>query len=179
MTDHDVVRTYRSGPSDPIRFLDGPGTWVETTVAAPLATVWDAVTDINLPARFSDEFLGAEWVTDGPAVGARFFGRNHHPASGEWQTESIVVECELNRVFSWAVGDPEAPGATWTYRLDGDDERTRLRFEVTIGPGPSGTTMAIASMPDKEDRILYRRINEMNANMRATLAGIKSALEEA
>lgn len=177
MTD-EVVWTFRRGPSDPVRFEDGPGTVVEITVAADVDRVWALVTDIDMPARFSEEFLGAEWLTDGPALGARFVGRNQHPAIGEWQTESTVVEHEPPRTFAWAVGGAEDPGATWRYVLEGDDRETSLRFEVTLGPGLSGTTMAIASMPDKEDRIIHRRISELNANMRRTVEGIKAAAEQ-
>jgi hypothetical protein len=57
----DVPRTFRHGPSDPVVFSDGPGTWVEVHVDAPADDVWAAVTDIDLPARFSEEFLGATW----------------------------------------------------------------------------------------------------------------------
>ncbi len=173
-------RTYRSGPSDPVRFTDGPGTWAETPVAAPIEDVWAAVTDINLPARFSGEFLGARWKTTGPAPGACFVGRNRHPAVGEWRTESFVTEFEPHRVFGWAVSDPDNPGARWRFVLDPSGpsgDRCRLRFEVTLGPGPSGTTAAIAAMPDKESRIIHRRLNELHANMARTVAGIRDLIE--
>ncbi len=67
--------TYRAGPSDPVRLADEPGTWAEVRIDAPSAQVWDLVTDLDLPARFSEEFMGAEWTDGGPAVGARFVGR--------------------------------------------------------------------------------------------------------
>ncbi len=175
--DDGVVRTYRSGPSDPPAFDDGPGTWVETSIAATPDVVWAAVTDLDLPARFSGEFLGATWTGDGPALGASFIGRNHHPAVGEWEVESFVDAYEHERVFGWATSDIDDPGAQWRFRLEPSGEGTSLRFEVTLGPGPSGTTMAIASMPDKESRIIHRRIGELHANMSRTVEGIRQMLE--
>jgi hypothetical protein len=46
-----------------------------------------------------------------------------------------------------------------------------------MGPAPSGLTIAIAAMPDKEERIVARRLEEFEANIRATLEGIKNLAE--
>jgi hypothetical protein len=35
---------------------------VEIAVAADVAKVWSFVSDINVPAQFSREFQGAEWL---------------------------------------------------------------------------------------------------------------------
>ena len=53
---------------------------IQRLLPGPIERVWALVTDIDLPARFSSEFQGATWLDDGPAVGARFVGHNHHPA---------------------------------------------------------------------------------------------------
>jgi hypothetical protein len=53
---------------------------------------------------------------------------------------------------------------------------TRLRYSVTLGPGPSGISHAIASMPDKEPRILRRRIGEHQTSMQAVIDGVSAAL---
>ncbi|MDQ1395433.1 MAG: hypothetical protein QOG64_692, partial [Acidimicrobiaceae bacterium] len=45
-----------------MRYAEGPSVEVTTRIAAPVAVVWAAVTDINLPAAFSEEFQGAAWV---------------------------------------------------------------------------------------------------------------------
>ncbi len=52
-------RTYESGPSRPVTLADGPGTVVEIDVDAPAERVWETVCDIDLPADYSEEFLGA------------------------------------------------------------------------------------------------------------------------
>ena len=56
---------------------------------------------------------------------------------------------------------------------------TRLRYSVILGPGPSGITAAIESMPEKEPRILARRIDEHRVNMTKVVEGIKAAAEAA
>ena len=173
----DIPCTFQAGPSDPMCLADQPGTWVEIDIAAPVEQVWDLVTDIELPARFSEEFQGASWVDDGPVPGARFVGRNRHPAIGEWEVECFVEECEQGRRFAWANGDRAATGARWRFDLDPVDGGTRLRFSMSMGPGPSGISMAIESMPDKEPRILHRRVAEHHANMTRTVTGIRDLAE--
>jgi hypothetical protein len=173
----DIPRTYGSGPSEPLRLADEPGTWVETEVDAPPADVWALVTDIELPARFSNEFLGATWVGDGPAAGASFVGRSHHPAIGEWETPAFVEVYDEGRSFGWATVDPANPGARWRFDLEPlDGGRTRLRFSVSLGPGPSGISIAIDAMPEKEPRILQRRLAEHHANMTRTVDGIAASV---
>jgi hypothetical protein len=148
-------------------------------IAAPAPVVWELVCDIQIPARFSSEFDGGEWLdgASAPALGARFTGRNHHPAVGEWQTTSTVCEFQPGHVLGWAVGDPGRPAARWRFTLAAAGGGTRLTQWMQIGPGQSGISAAIEAMPDKESRILRRRLAEHHANMTATLAGIKQLAE--
>src|SRR5262245_44687958 len=146
-----------------MRYADGPSVEVEIRIDAPPSRVWTFVSDIGLPARFSEEFQGAEWVdggpseSGGPSLGARFLGTNQHSARGEWQTTSVLVAFEPERVFAWAVGDPEHPSASWRYELEPDGDATLLRHGCVLGPGPSGLSMVIDQMPDREERIIERR----------------------
>ncbi len=164
-----------------LRYADCPTTEAELLIDAPPGVVWPFVCDIQTPARFSSEFQGGEWLdaNDGPRLGARFRGRNHHPARGSWETVSTVCELEPERVFAWAVGDPAVPAARWRFTLEPDGQGTRIRQWMQMGPGASGISDLIAQMPDKEHRILRRRLAEHQANMVATLAGIKALAEAA
>ena len=158
-----------------LRYADCPTTTTELHVAAPPAVVWPFVCDIQTPARFSTEFQGGELLDDAPAaaLGVQFRGHNHHPARGEWSTVSTVCEYEPDRVFGWAVGDPDRRRFTLT--ADGDG--TRISQWAQLGPGESGISDIIKQMPDKESRILQRRLAEHHANMVATLEGIKALAE--
>ena len=173
------ARTFESGPSDPVRLADGPGTVVEVDIGARPEDVWTRVVDIDFPARFSEEFRGASWDDPavGPSLGATFVGRNVHPAVGDWEVRCFVDAYEEHRVFGWRTSDRDNPGARWRFELEPIAGATRLRFLVTIGPGPSGITTAIAGQPDKEARIIHRRLGEHHANMTKVVEGIKAAAE--
>jgi len=49
---------------------------------------------------------------------------------------------------------------------------------VQMGPGRSGLSVAIDQMPDKEQKIVFVRLREFEANMEATLALIKGLAED-
>ena len=164
-----------------MKYSDGPSVEVSVRVEAPIERVWALVTDIGLPARFSAEFQGAEWLdasAGGPGLGDRFVGRNHHEALGEWETTSFVVGFEPLRRFEWAVTDPDAPSASWWFVLEPDGEgAVVLRQGTRLGPARSGLSYAIDAMPDKEERIVARRLQEHERNMQATVEGVKALAE--
>jgi hypothetical protein len=160
-----------------MRYAEGPTAEADILIDAPLETVWELVTDINLPAQFSNEFRGATWTDAGPALGARFVGCNWHKALGEWETVSIVNRFEPTRVFGWCVTDVDEPSSTWWFELTALPEGVRLSQRARMGPAPSGLNIAINAMPEKEERIVARRLEEFEANMRATLEGIKRLAE--
>ena len=93
-----------------------------------------------------------------PCIGARFQGRNQHNAMGEWETTSFVNRYEPLRSFGWAVSDLENPSSSWWFELEQEPEGVRLRQGMRMGPAPSGLTIAITAMPDKEERIIARRL---------------------
>jgi nitroreductase len=175
------ARTWEQGPSDPPVHGDGPGTIVEVDIKAPADVVWPFVTDINFGSDHSGEFTGARWADgfDGPALGAHFIGANTHKAIGEWEVPCFVDKYEPERRFGWVTSDADNPGARWWFELDSIAGATRLRYRVILGPGPSGITAAIANMPEKEAKILDRRMSEHRANMQRVVEGVKAAAEEA
>lgn len=160
-----------------MKLADGPTVEVDVLVDAPIERVWALASDIELPSLFSTEFLGANWLDPDPRVGARFAGRNHHDAIGEWETTSYVARYEPPRAFEWAVTDLDNPSASWWFELAEEPRGTRLRQGMRMGPAPSGLSIAIKAMPDKEEKIVARRLAEHEANLRATVEGIKELAE--
>lgn len=172
-------RTYESGPSTPVTLADGPGTVVEIDIDAPAALVWEPVCDLDLPASYSEEFLGAEWddPATGPAVGARFVGRNENSFMGRWEVPCFVDAFETHRTFGWCTSDPDRPGARWRFELEPLVGATRLRYRVILGPGRSGLTAAIQRKPEAEARIIGGRLRNLRSNMQRVIEGIKATVE--
>ncbi|WP_228389543.1 SRPBCC family protein [Cumulibacter manganitolerans] len=141
--------------------------------------MWRIVSDIQTPALTSPEFQGAVWLdgATGPTVGARFAGRNAHEAIGKWQSTCTIITADPPREFAYAVDDPKNPGAVWRYRIDPSSQGVLLTQIAQIGPGPSGLTLAIERMPEKEARIIERRLGEHHTNMTANLQQIKKLAE--
>ena len=158
------------------RYADTPTVEVRTQIDAPPHRVWELVSDVELMPTMSQELQAVEWLdgATGPSVGARFVGHHKHDALGEWSTTSQVIECERERVFGWAVGDPADPTAIWRFRLEPKDGGTELSQWMQMGPGRSGLSIAIERMPEKEQKIVFVRMREFEQNMARTLEHIKT-----
>ncbi len=161
-----------------MRFADKPTAEVTVHIDAPPAAVWGLVTDLDVLARHSDEFQGGQWLDPSRprGVGARFHGHNQNPRAA-WDVTCTVTDWEPERAFGWVVEDPDAPAASWRFTLDPEDAGTRLRYWARMGPGPSGVTAFIAEHPDDEEGIVDRRLAVWNANMQATVTGIRATAE--
>ena len=165
-----------------MRYADCPTASVSTSIDAPVVDVWDIVSDITLPTRFSTELRAVEWIDghDGPALDAMFVGRSFHEASGEWETTCRISGFERERLFEWTVlGAGGETSSIWRFAIsptEGDSVELEMWFQM--GPGRGGLNFAIDLMPDKEERIVARRLSEHRTNMERTLAGIKELAEQ-
>ena len=166
--------TFEHGPGDQLRFEDGPGVIVEIDIDARPAVLWPLISDIEIATRFSTESQGADWVGDERGLGARFTGHNAHDAVGTWDLPCTVDTYDEPTSFGWRTADPDRPGARWRFDLEPAGTRQRLRFSYTMGPGSSGTAAAIEARPEKEARILRRRLDDVQVNMQRTVDGIKA-----
>lgn len=160
-----------------VKYADGPTTSVEVFIDAPPSAVWPYLCDINAPADFSEEFQGADWIDNGPTLGATFRGRNQHRVVGEWSVVCTVTAMDDERAFEWTVGDVGHKAARWRFDLEPDGSGSRLRFSSEIGPAPSGLTPAIERMPEREEDIIAKRMGEHHANMQRTVDGYKQLAE--
>jgi uncharacterized protein YndB with AHSA1/START domain len=162
-----------------VRYADNPTVEASTWIDADPARVWGLVSDIELMPTFSNELRSVEWAegSDRPRIGARFVGHNEHDAFGKWSTTSQIVAFDRPREFAWAVGEADNPSATWRFRLTPRDGGTTLSYWMQMGPGRSGLSVAIDSMPDKEQKIVFVRMREFETAMGKTLAAIKRLAE--
>lgn len=162
-----------------MRYRDQPTIEVTQRVRCDVPTAWRYVTDINLPARCSTELQAVEWLDDADRVkvGARFKGRNQHEALGRWETVCEVVEVEDQRRWVWNVLGPDGVGATWGFEVEPASDGALIRQWARIGPGSSGLSIGIAAQPDREARIIARRLFEWQRNMQANLDWVRSQVE--
>jgi hypothetical protein len=163
-----------------VRYRDQPTIEVTQRVHCDVATAWRYVTDITVPARCSAELQSVEWLdgADHVAVGARFRGRNANDAIGHWETVCEVVEVDDRRRWVWNVLGPDGPIASWGFEVEPASDGVLIRQWGRMGPGPSGLSIGIAAQPDKEARIVARRLSEWQHNMAANLDWIRSQAEE-
>lgn len=109
---------------------------VSLDVAAPPEKVWALLTDITQMGRWSPECVSCEWLdgATGPAVGARFKGKNRHGPM-RWTTRSTVTKADAPSLFEWQV---EQSGMLWGYRFeptaDGGTKVTEYREKTREVP---------------------------------------------
>ena len=144
---------------------------VSKEIAASPDVVWSMVSDLTRMGEWSPENNGGEWVkgATGPAVGARFKGRNSN-GKKSWSTTVQVNEFDPPRRISFAlmVGPSAwcdwvwevAPSATGTLVTHSWIDR-RGRFANWLGGKVSGVT----------DRAAHNR-----ANMERTLEALSGAV---
>src|SRR5258708_6330417 len=92
---------------------------VHQHIEAGPEVVYDLVADVTRMGEWSPECVGCEWVdgATGPAVGARFRGRNRHGLA-RWSNKPRVVAADRGRMFGFVATDPIGRDMTrWTYRL--------------------------------------------------------------
>jgi uncharacterized protein YndB with AHSA1/START domain len=156
----------------------------EEVVAARPELVWDLVADVTRVGGWSPECIRAAWIGEPgrPQPGTRFTGHNRLPNGFEYDVTCVVTEADRPRAFAWAVlddsGDPARPSSLWRYRIDplpGGGSRVRQRF--THGPGASYLREVAAKAPSGAAQIVAARLDELRANMRATLRAMKAAAE--
>lgn len=162
-----------------MRYRDSPTVQVEESIVGDTELIWQLVTDIEFPTRFSSELQSVEWL-DGATtveVGNRFRGHNKNDDLGEWATDCEIIEATPLERWVWQIASDNGVMATWGFELDPGRDAVTVRQWARMGPGPSGLTGVIASMPEKEGRIVSGRMKQWQAGMRANLAGIKSLVE--
>ncbi|MDS0134120.1 MULTISPECIES: SRPBCC family protein [unclassified Amycolatopsis] len=140
--------------------------------AAPEA-VYSLVSDPGQLAGLAEEYAGHRWVggADGPAVGAKFRGRNQR-GFRRWSTLSTITDADPGRRFGFEVTSVAGlPVARWQY----DFEPARdgcVVVESMWERRPAWFKVATSTVTGVWDR------EQTNAaNIAATLARLKRAAE--
>ena len=145
-------------------------------VDAPAQRVWELVSDLPGMGRLSPENAGGTWKggATGPAVGARFKGRNRNGVR-RWSTSVRVTRCEPGAAFAFAVSSVAGiPVSEWTYLIEpsGDGcEVTETWQDRRPGwfKGPAGVVTGVMTRDDASTAV----------NLEATLQALKAVAEQA
>lgn len=140
------------------------------TVAAPADTLYDMVSDLPRMGEWSPECTGVAWNsgTPGPAVGARFVGRNRVGAA-RWMTQGKVLAADPGRRFTFAIHFGPLQVALWSY----DFTVTDGGCEVT----ESWTDRRPAALSIAMKAVFGDRVKINRRSMRITLDRLKAAAE--
>jgi uncharacterized protein YndB with AHSA1/START domain len=145
---------------------------VSIDIAAPPERVWDLVADVTNMGRWSPETVSAQWVdgAEGPAVGARFKGKNTRKRS--WSTTCTVVDAERGRAFAFDAGKD----TRWRYDLEATPGGCRVTesYELLRQPGAVGRWLTkVGTGVTWADRAA-----DLTRGMEQTLARLKSVAED-
>lgn len=139
-------------------------------IEAPPERVWSIVSDVTRMGQISPETYEAAWIggATGPAVGARFRGRNRRGRM-KWSTKCTVVAVEPCKEFTFVVGTRERPDTCWTYRIEPAGRGTdvtesweSIRY---------GFFTRLLQRPEKAEAALNEGTLRTLANLKATAEG--------
>ncbi len=143
----------------------------ETTIAAPPAAVWAALTDFSRMPDWSPELVKMlPLKRGGLRIGQQYLGVNRRKAV-VWPTRSVVAVLEPERSLAW---DTRSSGARWIYELSQDGTGTRV---VHRRPVPAKLTLlsklfAPAFLGGNDEHA-----EELEVGMSETLNRLKAAVE--
>jgi hypothetical protein len=143
-------------------------------VEAPPEKVYERVSDVTRMGEWSPETTSADWVggATGPAVGAKFKGRNRNGLA-RWSTTPRVVAAEPGREFAFTTSWLGKDMTQWTYRMEPDGSGTRVTesFEMLMDV-PWYFTASERWLMGVKDRKA-----DLEANMAKTLERLKGVVE--
>ncbi|HET7487047.1 MAG TPA: SRPBCC family protein [Acidimicrobiales bacterium] len=152
---------------------DGRTGEASVVIAAEPEVLWAMVTDLPRMGEWSPENKGGEWVGDatGPAVGARFKGRNQRGKS-RWSTTVTITEAEPGRSFAFRASGK--PATVWRYGFEPAEGGTRVTESFAMDKPLGALNRLITKVTTGVDD----RRADMEEGVRTTLANLKAAAEK-
>jgi len=150
---------------------------VTKKASAPAEVVYDLISDLPRMGEWSPENVGGEWRdgATGPAVGARFAGRNQRKAG--WTTTVTITEATRGVSFAFVTGKVERPETRWSYQLTPTPEGCEVTetCQILREPGPVGQWLTKLGTGVK----WADRPEDMRRGVEETLRRLAEAAEDA
>ena len=138
-------------------------------IDAPPERVYGMVSDVTRMGEWSPETYECEWVegATGPAVGAKFKGRNKQGIM-KWSTTPEVIAADPGREFAFVTKMGGREATRWRYRFEPADGGTKVTesWEEIWSP-----------LPMRAFSVATRRYQKLDGGIRATLDRLKAAAE--
>jgi uncharacterized protein YndB with AHSA1/START domain len=141
-------------------------------VAAPIDVVWNLVSDVTRVGEWSVECRSCEWLggATGPAVGARFRGRNRRNTSLWTRTCEVLAVDPPNRFVWRTLPTRLLPDSTeWTLELADEGDHTRLTESMRI--------LQIQGRYERLFAIMLPQHRDRTADLEGDLLRIKERIE--
>lgn len=143
----------------------------ETTIAAPPAEVWAALTDLSNMPRWSQELVTMVPLKPGGLkVGQQYLGLNRRKAM-VWPTRSVIAQLDEQKALAW---DTKSSGARWIYELSPEGAGTRV---VHRRPVPKKLTLLSRLFAPVALGGSEGHAEELEGHMATTLERIKATVE--
>lgn len=144
---------------------------VSKVINATPQQVYELVSDLPRMGEWSPENCGGSWLrgATGPAVGAKFKGKNRKGAM-RWSTISTVVVADPGTEFAFDVSVKGFAVARWGFRLEAADGGTLVTqyFDDHRSKPMAKITGLALQIPD--------RVTHNRAGMEQTLAKLAAAV---
>jgi uncharacterized protein YndB with AHSA1/START domain len=153
--------------------MEDPTAEASIEIAASPEQVYELVSDVVGVPRWAVEVNRCVWKggATGPAVGAKFRGRNKN-SWRSWSTTSKVTAAEPGRRFAFQVYAVGVPTAQWEYEIEPTEggcrvtERTRRQVPSAVAT-PANRLLGVKNRDAHNQR-----------NIEATLANLKAFAEQ-
>jgi uncharacterized protein YndB with AHSA1/START domain len=152
--------------------MDDPTAQGSIDIDVPPELAYELITDVTTLPEWAAEADRCRWLGDatGPAVGARFRGRNRHKGR-RWSTTCKVTAADPGRRFAFTVVVMGARTAEWEYEIEPTGAGCRVT-ESTRRLGPRTPSKLANRLLGIRDRDAHNQ-----ANIERTLAGLKAHAE--
>lgn len=154
--------------------MDNPTATASVDIEAPAELVYDIVSDVTRVPEWAAETERCEWVggATGPAVGARFRGRNRY-RTVPWTTSCKVTAADPGRRFAFKVYVGGLTTAMWEYAIEPTERGCRVTESTRRGV-PKLVSFPVNLLLGVGDRDAHNQ-----RNIETTLAQLKQFAEAA